>query len=86
MNAITLREAEQNLAGLITRVLADAEPTMVVSDTGEQVVVVPLAEYRAWQETIYLLSNPANAAHLRESLAEAQAGRVHPQEMSALCD
>jgi PHD/YefM family antitoxin component YafN of YafNO toxin-antitoxin module len=52
----------------------DAEPTIVVLETGQQVVVIPLDEYTVWQETRYLLANPANAAHLRQSIAEAQAG------------
>ena len=81
MNAMTVREAEQDLARLITREVSDAEPTIVVSETGEQVVVVPLDEYNSWKETLYLLSNPANAAHLRASLAEAQSGQTSEQEL-----
>jgi antitoxin YefM len=76
MQAVTLKEAKQNLERLLTQVLDDAEPTIVVMETGQQVVVVPLDEYTAWQETRYLLSNPANAAHLRRSIAEAQAGTI----------
>lgn len=81
MNAMTIQEAEQNLARLITRVIADAEPTIVVSETGEQVVVLPLDEYNSWKETLYLLSNPANANHLRSSIAEAQAGQIQEREL-----
>ena len=40
-----------------------------------RVVLVPLDEYNSWKETLYLLSNPANAEHLRRSIAEAEAGR-----------
>ena len=71
MNAVTLDEAERDLRGLIRRVVSDAEPTIVLSESGEQAVLVSLNEYNSWQETLYLLSNPANAAHLRRSLAEA---------------
>ena len=81
MNAVTVREAEQNLARLITRVVADAEPTIVVSETGDQVVVIPLDEYNSWKETLYLLTNPANAAHLRTSIAEAQLGTTSEHEL-----
>lgn len=77
MNAITVQEAGQHLERLINRVIADAEPTIVVSDSGEQVVVLSLDEYNSWKETLYLLANPANAAHLHTSIAEAQAGDVH---------
>lgn len=81
MNAMTVQEAEQNLARLITRVVSDAEPTIVVSETGEQVVVIPLEEYNSWKETLYLLSNSANAAHLRTSIAEAQSGQTIEREL-----
>jgi antitoxin YefM len=38
------------------------------------VVVMPLDEFNSWQETAYLLSTPANAKALRESVAQV-AGR-----------
>ena len=45
------------------------------------VVVLPLAEYSAWKETLYLVANPANAEHLRQSIAEARAGKVEQREL-----
>lgn len=81
MNAMTVREAEQNLERLITRVVADAEPTIVVSETGKQVVVLPLDQYNSWKETLYLLANPANARHLRDSIDQALLGNTHEQEL-----
>ena len=81
MHAVTLKEAKRNLERLLTQVIDDAEPTIVVLETGQQVVVVPLDEYSAWQETRYLLANPTNAAHLRQSITEAHAGAVKEQEL-----
>ena len=46
----------------------------VVTDAGERVVVLSLDEFNAWHETLYLVANPANAAHLRQSIAEFEAG------------
>jgi len=62
-------------------VIADAEPAIVCTETGEQVVLISLDEFNSWKETIYLLSNPANAAHLRKSLAEASAGQIQEKEL-----
>ncbi len=76
MNAITLDEAKRNLEHRIEQVIADAEPTIVVTDKGQQVVFLSLDEFNSWKETLYLLANPANAAHLRHSIAEAQAGNT----------
>ncbi len=82
MQAITLKDAERNLSRLVEQVLADAEPRTVVTDQGDQVVVMPLDEFNSWKETLYLLANPANAAHLRRSMAEAEAGKAERRGLS----
>jgi antitoxin YefM len=83
MNAVTLADAKENLERLIEQVLADAEPAIVCTEKGEKVVLVSLDEFNSWKETLYLLSNPANASHLRQSIAEAAAGKF---EEKALVD
>jgi antitoxin YefM len=81
MHAVTVKEAKRHLERLLTQVLEDAEPTIVVLESGQQVVVLPLDDYTAWQETRYLLANPANAAHLQQSITEAQAGAATEQKL-----
>ncbi len=83
MQAVTLKDAKRNLLRLVTQVLADAEPRIVVTDQGEQVVVMLLDAFNSWHETLYLLSNPANAAYLRASIAAAEAGSVERRELAA---
>jgi antitoxin YefM len=82
VQAITLKDAKRNLPRLVEQILADAEPRIVVTDQGEQVVVMPLDEFNSWKETLYLLSNPANAAHLRRSIAEAETGKAEKHELN----
>ena len=81
MNVVTINEAKRNLDLLIAKVVANAEPTIITTDTGQQIVLISLDEFNAWQETAYLLSNPANAAHLRQSIAEAQLGKIVEREL-----
>lgn len=81
MHTLSLDAAKQEFEAVVAKVLADAEPTVINSPGGESVVVVPLDDYEAWQETVYLLRNPVNAAHLRKSLAESQAGEVKPRRL-----
>ena len=83
MQAVTLKDAQRNLSRLVEQVLADAEARIVVTDEGKQVVVMPLDEFNSWKETLYLLANPANAAHLRRSIAEADLGQTLTRELSA---
>lgn len=72
MTSITATEAKKNFDSIANRVVSDAEPLVITLDTGAQIVLMPLDDFNAWQETAYLLSNPANAAHLRRSLADAK--------------
>jgi antitoxin YefM len=81
MQAFTITQAQQNLAGVIANVVADAEPVIICTDSGQQVVCLPLDEFNSWKETLYLLSNPANADHLRQSVSEIQRGDVHEQKL-----
>ena len=81
MNATTVKEAKKNLDRLIEQVNADAEPTIICGDQGQKAVLLSLEEFNSWQETLYLLSNPANAEHLRQSIAEAKAGKTLEREL-----
>ena len=81
MTAITLNEAKENLEKLVKQVLDDDEPAIVCTESGQRVVVLSLNEFNSWKETIYLLSDPANAEHLRKSIQEAGAGRILEQEL-----
>jgi antitoxin YefM len=81
MNAVTLADAKENLERLVEQVLADAEPAILCTEKGEKVVLVSLDEFNSWKETFYLLSNPANAAHLRQSIAEAQSGKLEERTL-----
>jgi len=81
MNTLTVFQAENNFRKIIQQILADVEPTIIVTEEGESVVMLPLDEYNAWQETLYLLSTPANAEHLRQSIAEDQAGYTTQQDL-----
>lgn len=82
MQAVTLKDAKRNLPRLVEQVLADAEARILVTDKGEQVVLMPLDEFNSWKETLYLLASPANAAHLRRSIAEADSGQAQPRQLS----
>jgi prevent-host-death family protein len=81
MRAMTLNEAKHDLERVVSQVVEDAEPAIIVGEGGHQVVLVPLDDYNAWQKTRYLLSNPANAEHLRRSIEQAKAGRVEEHEL-----
>ena len=75
MEAITSNQAKQQLDELIEQVILDAQPTIVCNDEGKKAVLISLDEFNSWQETLYLLSNPANAEHLKKSIEQAKLGK-----------
>jgi antitoxin YefM len=81
MNTTTLSSAKKNLESLIIQVESDAEPMLIFADDNHKAVLISEREFNSWQETAYLLSNPANAEHLRKSLAEAESGLVNEREL-----
>ncbi len=76
MNVVTVNEAKRNLDALIAQVVSNVEPTVIATETGQKIVLLTLDEFNAWQETVYLLSNPVNAEHLRRSIEEVRLGKV----------
>ncbi|MCI5113777.1 MAG: antitoxin [Candidatus Electrothrix sp. AW2] len=81
MNAVPTAQAAKGLEVLIEKIIEDAEPTILLNDTGDKAVLMSLEEFNSWKETLYLLSNPANAEHLCRSLQEAEQGKVAEQEL-----
>jgi antitoxin YefM len=74
MDHVSYSELRQNLKKHLDKVCDDRAPLVVMRRNSEPVVVLSLADYESLEETLYLLSDPANAEHLRKSMAQANAG------------
>ncbi|HYX30129.1 MAG TPA: type II toxin-antitoxin system prevent-host-death family antitoxin [Pyrinomonadaceae bacterium] len=81
MTTISVDEAKQNLERIIEQVMNDAEPAVVRTERGDEVVLLSRDEFDSWNETVYLLSTPANAAHLKKSIEEAERGQTQENEL-----
>lgn len=75
MDRVSFSELRQNLKKHLDKVCDDRAPLVVMRRKGEAVVVLSLADYKSFEETLHLLSNPANAARLMRSIAQAEAGQ-----------
>jgi antitoxin YefM len=84
VDVITTKQATQNLEQLIERVILDAEPIIICNENNQEAVLMGFDEFNAWQETFYLLSNPANAAHLLKSIQEIEAGETIEKQLIEL--
>ena len=74
MREISYSKARRNLAALMDEVVDDCEPILIRRRGKEPVALVAADELTPWMETAYLLRSPANARHLRESIAQDDRG------------
>ncbi|MDQ7073741.1 MAG: type II toxin-antitoxin system prevent-host-death family antitoxin [Gammaproteobacteria bacterium] len=81
MNAISYTAARANLAKTMEKVCADHEPVIITRKRESPVVMISLDDYKAMEETAYLLRSPANARHLLESIAQLEAGEGTEREL-----
>ncbi|MBP0001041.1 MAG: type II toxin-antitoxin system Phd/YefM family antitoxin [Cyanobacteria bacterium SID2] len=81
MKTIETQQAKQQLDETIDQVILDVEPIVLRNKKGQEAVLMSLEEFSAWRETVYLLSNPANAAHLLESIKQAESGQTVIKEL-----
>lgn len=79
MSVMSFTEVRSNFKSVCDRVVDDCEPVIIHRRDAENVVIFSEAEFNSWKETIYLLSNPANAKHLQESIAQVSMGNVQPR-------
>ena len=76
METVFYSAARNALGSLLDRVSDDKAPVEIVRRDKPSVVVMDKEEYEGMQETLHLLSSPANAARLMESINQAEQGKV----------
>lgn len=81
MEVITYTKARQNFSSLMKTANKDHTPYHVTNKSGEDVVVISKADFDAIQETMYLMSSPANAQRLNDSILELETGAGKPHEL-----
>jgi antitoxin YefM len=82
MDAITYSSARANLASTMDRVCNDHEPLIITRNGEKAVVMLSLEDYKALEETAYLLRSPANARRLLSSMAQLNAGKGTLRELA----
>jgi antitoxin YefM len=87
MEIVTYSETRANLKAIMDRAVNDHTPIAITRQRGKPVVMVDLGDWNSLHEMLYLLSSPANAKRLTESIANADAGNlieVDPETMKPL--
>jgi antitoxin YefM len=81
MQVISYTDARNSLKSVMDKVIEDQAPTLIHRREGGNAVILSEAAYSSMQETLYLLSSPANARRLMKSVAQAKAGKAQRREL-----
>jgi len=67
-------EVRKNLASTIDMVNENHSPVFIARQNGGKAVLIGLADYESYQESLYLMGNPANAERLSQGISEIESG------------
>ena len=81
MDAIAYSTARANLAKTMDRVCDDHEPLIITRNGEQSVVMLSLEDYKALEETAFLLRSPANAKRLLSSVSQLTAAQGTEREL-----
>jgi len=82
MDAITYTAARANLADTMDRVCDDHEPIIITRNSQQAVVMMSLDDFKALEETSYLLRSPKNARRLLGSIASLESGKGKERKLA----
>ena len=82
MDAITYTTARANLASTMDRVCQDHEALIITRSGQQSVVMMSLDDYKALEETAYLLRSPENAKRLLSAVDALSKGKGKERELS----
>ena len=73
MDVISYSDTRENLKVVMDKVVQNHEPVVISRQKAESVVMVSLADWHAIEETMHLLSTPANAQRLKSAIDQLNA-------------
>ncbi len=82
MDAITYTAVRANLASTMDRVCNDHEALIITRNGEQSVVMLSLDDFKALEETAYLLRTPANARRLLSAASQLNAGQGVEQKLA----
>ena len=78
MSYLFLSCTEKNI---IDKTIDDADVTLIHRRKGGNAVLMSEEYYNSMIETLHLLSNPANAKHLAQSIEQHKAGKTQKRQL-----
>lgn len=86
IHQISFQECATHFPSVFERVAKNHEVISVEKEPEQAVVILDAQEYNSLMETLYLLSNPANAERLREGIAQHKQGQLREIDVETYLD
>lgn len=81
MRSMSYSELRQGLAAAMDQVNEDHAPLYITRRRGKGAVLVSAEDFSSIEETMYLMSNPHNAARLTEAIEGLRGGDFEEQNL-----
>jgi antitoxin YefM len=81
MQTMNFSQTRQNLASTFDAVVENATPVVVTRQNKESVVIISMKDYRALEETAYLMQSQENAMRLNRSITQLEEGKGQQREL-----
>ena len=76
MDTMSYSLFRSHLASTLDKVNDDHKPVLITRQNGKPAIVMSLEDFKAYEETAYLMASPKNAERLNQAIAEAEAGKT----------
>ena len=81
MQVVSFTQARSEFKGVIDRVIADRDATLIHRRDGENAVLLSESTYNSMLETLHLLQSPANARRLMAAVEQDRNGVAKAQKL-----
>ena len=76
MDTINYSALRSHLATILDKVNNDHKPVLITRQKGQPAVLIGLEDFKAYEETAYLMASPKNAVRLNQAIADVKAGKI----------
>ncbi|MGB5407902.1 MAG: type II toxin-antitoxin system prevent-host-death family antitoxin [Thiogranum sp.] len=81
MDTMSYSLFRSHLASTLDKVNDDHKPVLITRQNGKPAIVMSLEDFKAYEETAYLMASPKNAERLNQAIAEVEAGKAVQREL-----
>lgn len=81
MNTMSYSAFRTNLAKTLDKVNEDHAPVLITRQNGKPAVLVSLEDFKAYEETAYLMTSPENAIRLNRSIVQIEGGIAKQRDL-----